>query len=125
MLSPMTTTPESQNFTVNIIEDGNQTAGEKYTLICSISLNSNTTAFEWFYQQEEHTNPKANISASSHLEVIDQLLESKIVFSPLHESHTGVYTCQASLENITRESSHVVNVKSMFLGFFLSDHKIA
>ena len=124
MLSPVATTPKYQEFTVDIIQDGNQLAGENYTLICSIFpndyFNTSETVFEWFYQ-DELTDSKTEISTSSHQEVIDWLIEStsELIFSPLHESHTGIYTCQASLGNSTKESNYSVNVTSMFLDLFI------
>ena len=119
----ITTTPEYQEFTTDIIQDGYQLAGENYTLICSIfpnnSFNTSVTVFEWFYQLDEFTNTKTEISTSSHREVINWLFESELIFFPLHESHTGLYTCQASLGNSTKESNYSVNVKSMFLDLFI------
>ena len=115
MLSLVTTTPEYQEFIVNIIQEGHQLAGENYMLLCSTLPNFNMTTFEWFYQQDELTDPKTRISTSSHLEVIDWLFASELVLSPLHESHTGLYTCQASLGSDVNESSHVINVESMYL----------
>ena len=77
------------------------------------------TTFKWFYQQDELTDPNTRNSTSSHQEVIDWLFTSELVLSPLHESHTGTYTCQASFESNMNESSHVINVESMSLDFNL------
>ena len=112
-----TTTPNPE-FSVNITQNGNPSIGRNYTLICSIFPNLNMTvrAFEWFYQ-DELTNA---INTSSHVKVINQLFESELSFFPLHESHTGEYTCQASLGNGTRESSYFVNTTGMFLDLLIS-----
>ena len=120
MLSSATTTP---GFTVNITQNGNSSIGRNYTLICSIrfsNLNMTVRAFEWFYQ-DEPTNAKTKINTSSHVKVINQSFESELSFFPLHESHTGEYTCQASLGNDTRESSYFVNTIGMFLDLLIGE----
>ena len=102
---------ESQ-FTLNITEDGKQLAGDNYTLICSVLPSFNMTNFKWFYESE---NAISEIENSSHRVVINAPSNSELLFSPLHESHTGVYICQGLNKSIQNTSSHVVNVTSMSL----------
>lgn len=114
-LSSATTFSGSQNFTLNITQEGNQTAGENYTLICSIlpNLTGNVTNFKWFYEVEN----TYEIINSSNQAVINALFKSELLFTPLHESHTGTYICQGSYYgSLQSKSSHImVNVIGMFL----------
>lgn len=118
-LSSATTFSGSQNFTLGITQEGNQIAGENYTLICSIlpNLTDNVTNFKWFYEVEN----TSEIINSSNQTVIKAPSKSKLLFTPLHESQTGTYICQGSHGSIQNIFSHniMVNVTGMFLDYRL------
>ena len=84
-------------------------AGENYTLICSIFPNLTMTVYEWEYQNEVIDSSMENYNGSNP-QVLNQSLKSELLFLPLFESHTGTYTCWASVGNNMNESSHVVKV---------------
>ena len=111
-VSPVTTLPESQEIIVNITQVGNQVVGENYTLICSIIPILNMAVYEWLYQ-DETTDSKTEIDSSNNRKLISQSFKSELSFSPLLESHTGIYACQASVGSSMNESSYVVNVMGM------------
>ena len=91
---------------------GSSIAGETYFLICSATLYPNrnpplpdpsipSPTFEWFY------GPDGNASLPSGLTPGATTLNgstytSKLEFSPLHQSHTGNYTCRLGAGNLTR-----------------------
>ena len=104
-------TPESQDFVVHITQVGNEVAGENYTLVCSIVPNLTMEVYKWEYQHEVNTE---NYNGSNP-EVINQSLESELLFLPLFESHTGIYTCCVSVGNSINKSSYSVNVMGMSL----------
>ena len=108
-VSPVTTLPEAQQFIVDVTQVGNQVAGENYALICSMVPKFNTTVYEWLYQ-DDTADAKTIIDSSNNWKLSNQSFNSELLFSPLLESHTGTYTCQASLGSNMNESSHVVNV---------------
>ena len=76
------------------------TAGETYSMTCSATLDSSLPApdipalsFEWFF------GPDGNAPLSSGAIPTDTVLSSNIYsstlqFSPLSQSHAGMYTCR-------------------------------
>ena len=107
-------TPESQDFVVLITKVGNEVAGENYTLVCSIVPNLTMAVYKWEYQHEVIDFNTENYNGGNP-EVINQSLESELLFSPLFESHTGIYTCCVSVGNNMNKSNYSVNVTGMSL----------
>ena len=99
--------PESQDFVVHIRQAGSEVAGENYALTCSISPNLLMAVYEWEYQHEIIDN---NMDNGSNREVINHSHESELLFSPLFESNTGIYTCRVSVGNNINTSNYTVNV---------------
>ena len=85
---------------ITITGYGSTTAGEIYTLECSADGASVT--FQWF--EENGTQ----ITSSSSRHINSSLINSQLQFAPLHVSHRGSYTCQATiLDAVESKSAHV------------------
>jgi hypothetical protein len=90
-------------FTVSVVitpsTDGTPTAGETYSLDCSINGTSDPAAtYQWF------DGSGALLANGSQLQ-----------FSPLRASDTGIYTCQATLgEEVVMERNATVNVNCKY-----------
>ena len=70
--------------------------------------------YKWEYQHEVIDFNTENYNGGNP-EVINQSLESELLFSPLFESHTGIYTCCVSVGNNMNKSNYSVNVMGMSL----------
>ena len=87
-------------FTVSviIITVGIPTAGETYSLDCSVSGTFDpSTIYQWF---DGNGTQLAN--------------GSQLQFSPLRASDAGTYTCQATLEGVEVEGNTTVNVSRKY-----------
>jgi hypothetical protein len=91
-------------FTVNVVitpsTDGTPTAGETYSLDCSINGTSDPAAtYQWF-------DGNGALLANS----------SQLQFSPLRTSDAGIYTCQGTLEDseVMVEGNATVNVNCKY-----------
>ena len=74
------------------------TAGEIYSLNCSVSGTSDPAAtYRWF--------------DGSGTQLV---IGSKLQFSPLRASDAGTYTCQATLEGVVVEENTTVNVNRKY-----------
>ena len=69
------------------------TAGDTYTLECSVSGAANRVIFEWF---DDNEILLSNVS----------LLQ----FSSLLASHAGTYTCQATVEGVVVKKRMIVTI---------------
>ena len=122
-------------FSVIISSSDSSIAGETYSLICSATLypDSNPSlpdpsipspTFEWFY------GPDGNASLPSDLTPGATIFNgstyiSKLVFSPLHQSFTGNYTCRLGAGNLVNSSMLTVTGKhccSIICGIILFVH---
>ena len=73
---------------------GTPTAGETYSLDCSVSGTSDPAAtYQWF-----DGNGTQLVNGS------------QLQFSPLRASDAGTYTCQATLEGVVVEGNATVNL---------------
>jgi hypothetical protein len=108
-------------FSVDISAYGSSTAGETYSLTCSVTLypNYNPTLpdpnipspmFEWFYS----FNGSASLPSSGLIPMTTfngSTYTSKLEFSPLHQSHTGNYTCRLGAGSLVNSSMLTVTGK--------------
>ena len=79
-----------------ITPTGTSTAGETFSLNCSVNGTTDPTTYQWF----EGT-------ANSGTQLINV---SQLEFSPLRASHTGLYTCQATVGGVMVEGTTTVEV---------------
>ena len=86
---------------VIISSSGSSTAGETYSLTCSATISTNplptnvpSPTFEWFFGQSNSSLPSGvtpPVTTNS-----SNTYTSTLQFSPLSQSHGGMYTCKLS-----------------------------
>ena len=89
---------------MTVTTSGNNTAGETYSLECSVN-GGHSAQFQWFNESEiDVTGQESTVFTSSRS---SNVLE----FSPLHQSHGGTYTCSANVSGIVVSKSVELSVK--------------
>ena len=78
---------------VVITRNGTPTAGQTYSLSCSLVIMTDPATYQWFHSNE------TQLSDTSQLQ-----------FSPLMASHGGTYTCRASVRGVMAEDIATVIV---------------
>ena len=89
------------NINLQLTTSGNNTAGEKYTLVCAMSVVTGTT-FQWL-------RSNMTIVTNANITMINSSV-SYLVIDPLKASHEGSVTCQLEFEGTTYEESVYVSV---------------
>ena len=80
------------------------TAGENFTLECSVNGTNESTLYQWSNEQGQPVISDGSISVTNSTSV------SFLHFSPLFQSHQGIYTCNASIAEATESKSFNVSV---------------
>ena len=75
---------------------GTLTAGETFSLNCSVSGTTDPVTYQWF---EGPANNGTQLSNVSQLE-----------FSPLRASHAGLYACQATVGGVIVEGNTAMTI---------------
>lgn len=80
---------------VTVVSEGESTAGENYTLTCTVSVIENlaphaSVALTWTDRRGDYIQP-------SYVETSGANTTSTLDFSPLLLSHSGRYICNASI----------------------------
>ena len=89
---------------VTITTIGSPTAGDYYSLKCSVSGTSDAASYQWFGPNGE------SITNSSSRMVFSNSSLTLLEFSPLQAFHAGLYTCRATVNGIVVENSASVTV---------------
>ena len=101
--APPTTSPPPM-LTVSITPSGTSTAGEAYSLVCSVTVtgSTDTPTITWLDPMDNQV-PSEMVSTTGSM--------STLTFSPLSTSHAGTYTCRATVgEQMQSNTSEVVDV---------------
>ena len=87
---PSTTSPPPM-VSVSITASGTNTAGETYSLVCSVTVtgSTDTPTITWFDSMDS-TVPSDMVSTTGSM--------STLAFNPLSTSHAGTYTCRATVD---------------------------
>ena len=107
ILPPITTPPTPVAITSSpIISSGTATAGESYSLECTVTVtgSDDQPTITWLM------GPMDNMITSG---VVTNGSMSTLTFNPLSASHAGTYTCRATLGSIEVNGSFEVIVKGM------------
>ena len=90
-------------FDVTITDSGMSTAGQMYTLTCSVDVPG-TPSIQWQYSNGSVVTNGGGITVSAGV----------LTFNPLLTSHGGEYTCQATAEtpSVIRTAMWDVTVQS-------------
>ena len=89
--------------TVAVIQSGVNTAGENFTLECSLNGTNDTDDVTFQWSNEISILNASNISSTITVSTADQYLH----FTPLQQQHKGVYTCTAVTVNGATESKSI------------------
>ncbi len=93
-----------------------ETAGANITLSCLFHLVSPTNVvppqFKWFFGQENSTMLPSGVTVSNVTEN-NKTYTSTLQFSPLNQSHAGMYTCRVG-DNRRLAANVVITVKCKF-----------
>ena len=84
---------------VIISSSGSSTAGETYSLTCSVTISPNplpanvpSPTFEWFFGPDTSSLPSGVTPPVTT--ITGNIYTSTLQFSPLSQSHDGMYTCR-------------------------------
>ena len=94
--------------TVVITHHGMNTAGEVHVLECFVNGTNNSMIFQWL---DSHGTP---VISNDSITIINSATQSQLQFFPLHQSHTGKYTCIASTGGSTESKSIHLKVNGIF-----------
>ena len=73
---------------------GSPTAGEPFSLECSLSGTSDSTTFQWLKGPADNMS---QLTSDDTTAINSTSSVSQLLFSPLRASHGGLYTCQATI----------------------------
>ena len=102
---PLITTPSVTVTVSPITSSGTSTAGESYSLECTITVTGSIDQpmITWLMGHMD------NMITSG---VVTNRGSSTLTFNPLAASHAGTYTCRATLGNAVDSASTTITVKS-------------
>ena len=94
---------------------GSPTAGQSYSLACSVSGTSDSATFQWLEGPTDNRTQLTSDGSRMIIEGVPFNFLSQLLFSPLRASHGGPYTCQATVAGMSLEETATVEVnrKSM------------
>ena len=103
---------------INVKPKGNPTAGETYSLECSVETEKGVRSMDisitW-------TTPSGATIKTENLTTNGTVTRGTLAFSPLNTSHSGEYICTGRISaesvgvNVSNNFSIVVNVSSKFM----------
>ena len=102
------TTATAPRISVSITSSGTNTAGEAYSLVCSVTVTGSNgpPTITWL-------DPVNNAVSSEMVSTTDSV--STLTFNPLSASHTGTYTCIAAVGGEVQTDMKAVTVQSELL----------
>jgi hypothetical protein len=100
------------NIDVSITSSGTATAGESYSLECTVNVTGSTEepTIIWLDNATEITSTAARM-VSGITGSADSGYSSILTFSPLRASDAGTFTCRATLGNVTNSQVFDVAVQ--------------
>ena len=97
----------------------NTIAGDTYELICSITIGLNCTVtdvnFDWFYGPNGNGSLPSSLTPTiiSNCNSTSETFTSTLQFSPLNQSHAGMYTCRLGGNDIDNSARAVITVNGI------------
>ena len=92
---------------VEITTSGSPSAGETFSLECSISGTSDDATFQWLRGSPDN---RTQLTSGGSRTINSTSSVSQLQFSPLRASHGGLYTCQVMVGNAAVEETTTVEV---------------
>ena len=104
---------------VIISSSGSGIAGENYALTCSATLvdpvplpsNIPTPTFEWFFGPNGNDSLSSCVTSTATTLGSNHTYTSSLQFSPLAQSHAGMYTCRLGVGILANSAIITVNGK--------------
>ena len=103
---------------VTFVRDaGAPTAGQSLNLTCTAILNGTigSPTIQWLDSNNSPISNNSNFTVENIIMVNNSAYERTLVFSSIHTSHGGQYTCQAVLGEASAMASTELSVKSMYI----------
>ena len=103
---------------VTFVRDaGAPTAGHSLNLTCTAILNGTigSPTIEWLSPNNSPVSNSGTITVGNVIMVNNSAYERTLVFSSVHTSHAGQYTCRATLDQASATNSTELSVKSMYV----------
>ena len=103
---------------VTITRDtGVLTAGQLYNLTCTVVLDGVTgsPATKWLDSSSNPLSNSTSVTVENIIMVNDSAYERTLVFSSVHTSHAGQYTCGAVLDEASAMATTELSVKSAYV----------
>ena len=97
---------------VNITTSGSPSAGETFSLECSISGTSDDATYQWLRGSPDN---RIQISSDRSRTINSTSSVSQLQFSPLRASHGGLYTCQVMVGGVAVEETIIVQVNRKYM----------
>ena len=101
---------------VSITASGTNTAGETYSLVCSVTVRGSTEqpSITWLEDDGQIASDPL-ITVSPTTSDGGDGYSTTLSFDPLATSHTGTYTCRATVGGEIQTDTEVVSVRSEFV----------
>ena len=103
---------------VTFIRDaGAPTAGQSWNLTCTAILNgiAGSPTIQWLDSNSNPISNNSNFTIENMIMMNNSAYERTLVFSSVHTSHAGQYTCRAVLDQASAANSTQLSVKSTFV----------
>ena len=109
---------------VDITTSGSPSAGEIFSLECSISGTSDDATFQWLRGSPDN---RTQLTSDGSRAINSTSPVSQLQFSPLRASRGGLYTCQVMVEGGTVEKTTTVQVNREYIvpNFQLIKHRVS
>ena len=111
------------NLTVSPFDPATKFAGDIFSLVCSADIHPLSTLthgelsmFEWFFG---NSSLPSGVTVSNVTKSGNTTYTSILQFSPLHETYTGVYTCQIGYTAVSTTITVVGKDSLLWLKFNL------
>jgi hypothetical protein len=104
---PTTTSPPPVTITIAITSSGTATAGESYSLECTVIVTGSTDLpmITWLMGPMDNRITSGVVTTGSM---------STLKFNPLAASHAGTYTCRVTLGSAMESASRAITVRSEY-----------
>ena len=96
---------------------GTPTAGQSWNLTCTAILNGTigSPTIDWLSPNNNPVSNSSIITVENMIMVNNSAYERTLMFSSVHTSHGGQYTCRAVLGEVSATNSTELSVKSTYV----------
>ena len=106
----------AEQYDISISATGVPTAGEEYTLTCSVNVSAGTPSIQWQYSNGSNVTTGGDITVGSQ-ETSGTVTTLTLTFNPLLTSHGGEYICRSVVQETVERTAMVdVTVQSEYQG---------